>query len=156
MTKRKVKEELKKPDFLLVTIGRVTSWTREHLRLCIIGVSALVVIGLALTAYQMYETREDDKLQYRLTEGISAFQEYATNGSGQALQRAETAFKAVSASHRKGVDEVAKLYLAKIYYAQGKNEDARALYADVKSRASSSILSKFAEVALQSIGQPAK
>jgi hypothetical protein len=156
MTKRKVKEELRKPDFLLVTIGRVTAWAKEHLKLCIIGVSALVVIGLALTAYKMYEAREDDKLQYQLTEGIGAYQEYATNGSGQALQKAETAFKALSASRHEGVDEVAKLYLAKIYYTQGKSEDARSLYLDVKSRASNSILRKFAEDALQHFGQPAK
>jgi hypothetical protein len=156
MTKRKVKEELKKPDFLLVTIERVMAWTKEHLKLCIIGVSALVVVGLALTAYQVYETREDDKLQYQLTEGISAFQEYATNGSGQALQKAETAFKALSSSHRKGVGEIAKLYLAKIYYTQGKSDDARSLYLDVKNRASSGILRKLAEGALQHIGQPAK
>jgi predicted negative regulator of RcsB-dependent stress response len=119
-------------------------------------VSALVVIGLALTAYKMYEAREDDKLQYQLTEGISAYQEYATNGSGQALQKAETAFKALSTSRHEGVDEVAKLYLAKIYYTQGKSEDARSLYLDVKSRASNSILRKFAEDALQHFGQPAK
>jgi hypothetical protein len=156
MTKRKVKEELKKPDFLLVTLGRVTTWTKEHLRLCIVAVSALIVIGLALTAYKMYEAREDDKVQYQLAEGISAFQEYATNGNGQALQKAETVFKGLSASRRKGLDEVAKLYLAKIYYTQGKTEDARSLYLDVKGRASNSMLRKLAEAALQHIGQPAK
>ena len=156
MTKRKVKEELKKPDFMLLTLGRVITWTKQHLRLCIIGVAVLVVIGLALTAYRIYETREDDRLQYQLTEGISAYQEYTTNGSGQALQKAESIFKSVSASHRKGLDEVARLYLAKIYYAQGKSEDARSLYLDVKGRASNSTLRKLAEMALQAIGQPAK
>jgi hypothetical protein len=156
MTKRKVKEELKKPDFMFVMIGRVIGWTKEHLRLCIIGASALVVLALALTAYRMYEIREDDKLQYQLTEGISAFQEYAANGSGQALQKAETAFKTLSSSRHKSVDEVAKLYLAKIYYTQGKSEDARSLYLDVKSRASSSLLRNIADAALQHIGQPAK
>ncbi|HUJ89919.1 MAG TPA: hypothetical protein VLX12_06985 [Syntrophorhabdales bacterium] len=156
MTKRKVKEDLKKPDFVLVTLGRLTTWTKQHLRLCIIGVSALVVIGLALTAYRIYETGEDDKLQYQLEEGISAYQEYTTNGSGQALQKAESIFKNVSASRHKGLDEVAKLYLAKIYYSQGKSEDARTLYLSIKNRASNSILRKLAETALQHIGQPAK
>ncbi len=156
MTKRKVKEELKKPDLLLVTIGRITAWTKEHLRLCVIGVSALIVLGLALTAFRMYQVREDDKLQYQLTEGIGAFEEYATNGSSQALQRAETAFKTLSASRHKGVDEIAKLYLARIYYSQGKNEDARSIYLDVKSRASNSVLRKLAETALLHLGPPAK
>ena len=156
MTKRKVKEELKKPDFMIVTLGRVITWTKQHLRLCIIGAAALVALGISVTAYKMYEAREDDKLQYQLTEGISAYQEYTTNGSGQALQNAESIFKNVSASRHKSLDEVAKLYLAKIYYSQGKSEDARSLYLDIKSRASNSTLRKLAETALQHIGQPAK
>jgi predicted negative regulator of RcsB-dependent stress response len=156
MTKRKVKEELKKPDFMLVTLGRATTLVKEHLRLCIIGACAVVVIGLALTAYRMYEARENDKLQYQLQEGITAYQEYTTNGSGQALQKAESMFKSVSASGQRSLDEIAKLYLAKIYYSQGKSEDARSLYLDVKSRTSNSTLRKLAETALQRIGQPTK
>jgi hypothetical protein len=156
MTKRKVKEDLKKPDFMLVTLARLTTWTKQHLRLCIVAAAVLVVFGLALTAYRIYETGEADKLQYQLEEGISAYQEYTTNGSGQALQKAESIFKSVSASRHKALDEVAKLYLAKIYYSQGKSEDARSLYLDIKGRASNSILRKLAETALQHIGQPAK
>jgi predicted negative regulator of RcsB-dependent stress response len=156
MTKRKVKEELKRPDFMMVTLARLTTWTKEHLKLCIAGAAVAVVIALALTTYRIYEIREDDKLQYQMEEGITAYQEYAANGSGQALQKAESIFKSMSASHRKGLDQVAKLYLAKIFYAQGKSEDARSLYLDVKSRASNSILRKLAETALQHIRQPAK
>ena len=156
MTKRKVKEDLKKPDFIMVTIGRVTAWTKEHLRLCIIGASALVVIALALTAYRIHEAREDDKLQYQLEQGIIAYQEYSTNGSGQALQKAESTFKGISASRRSGLDAISNLYLAKIYYSQGKTDAARSLYLDVKDRASDSVLKKLAETALQSIGPAAK
>ncbi|HVN24214.1 MAG TPA: tetratricopeptide repeat protein [Syntrophorhabdales bacterium] len=156
MTKRKVKEDLKKPDFMMVALERATTWIKEHVRLCIIVLSALIVIGLGLTGYRIYESREDDRLQYQLEEGVAAYQEFTTNGSGQALQKAESAFKAVSASRHKHLDEIAKLYLAKIYYTQGKNEDARSIYLDVKSRTSSSILRSLAETALQRIGQPAK
>jgi hypothetical protein len=156
MTKRKVKEDLKKPDFMLLMLERVTTWTKQHLRLCIVGAAALVVIAIALTMYRMYETSQDEKLQYQLEEGITAYQEYTTNGSGQALQKAESVFKGVLASHRNGLSEVAKLYLARIYYSQGKSEDARSLYLDVKDRASSSVLRKLADTALQHIGPPAK
>jgi predicted negative regulator of RcsB-dependent stress response len=156
MTKRKVKEELKKPDFIMVAIGRMTAWAKEHLKLCIIGASAVVVIALGLTAYRVYEAREDDTLQYQLEQGIAAYQEYSTNGSSQALQKAESTFKGISASRHKGLDAISKLYLAKIYYSQGKTEAARSLYLDVQSRASDSIVRKIAETALQQIGQPAK
>ena len=156
MTKRKVREELKKPDFMLVMFERVTTWIKENLRLCIVGVAVLVVIGIALATYRIYEIRQDEKLQYQLQEGITAYQEYTTNGSSQALQKAESEFKGVVASRRKGLNEVAKLYLAKIYYSQGKSEDARSLYLDVKSQASSSVLRDLADAALRRIGPPTK
>ena len=156
MTKRKVKEELKKPDIVLAAIGLATTWVKQHLRLCIAGMALVVVIALALTGYKMYAAREDDKLQYQLSEAISAFQEYTTNGNDQALQKAESTFKVLSASQHKGLGEVAGLYLAKIYYAQGKTEDARSLYLDIKNRASNNTLRKLAETALQHVSQPAK
>jgi hypothetical protein len=156
MTKRKVKEDLKKPDFIMVTIERASAWAKEHLRLCIIGASAVLVIALLVTAYRIYEAREDDKLQYQLEQGITAYQEYSTNGNNQALQKAESAFKGISASRNKGLDAISKLYLAKIYYAQGKTDAARSLYLDIKNHTSDSIIMKIAETALQQIGQPAK
>jgi len=156
MTKRKVKEELKKPDFMMIALERATAWTKEHARLCITVLSAVIVIAAGTAGYRMYESREDNRLQYQLGEGITAYQEYTTSGSSQALRKAESSFKAVSASRHKDLDEVAKLYLAKICHAQGKNEDARSLYLDVKSRTSSSILRSLAETALQRLGQPVK
>ena len=156
MTKRKVKEELKRPDILLAAIGHVVSWVREHVRLCVIGAVALVAIALAVTGYKIYQAGQDEKLQYQLTEGIRSFQEYTMNGSDEALKKAESDFKALSTSRTKGVDDIAKLYLGKIYYTRGKPEDAKALYLDVKNRSSNGTLRKLAEAALQSLGQPAK
>ena len=78
------------------------------------------------------------------------------NGSDEALKKAESDFKALSTSRTKGVDDIAKLYLGKIYYTRGKPEDAKALYLDVKNRSSNGTLRKLAEAALQSLGQPAK
>ncbi len=156
MTKRKVKEELKKPDFIMVTIERLTSWSREHLRVCIISLAALVVVGSAVAAYRIYDGRQDDRVQYQLEEGIIAYQEYTVSGSGQALQKAESTFKGVSSSHRKGLDDISNLYLARIYQSQGKTEEARTLYLNVKSRSSDRTLGQLAESALQHFGTAAK
>jgi hypothetical protein len=156
VTKRKVKEELKRPDILLAAIGHVASWVREHVRLCVIGAVALVVIALAVTGYRIYEAGQDEKLQYQLTEGIRLFQEYTVNGNSEALKEAESAFKGLSTSRTKGMDDIAKLYLGKIYYSRGKTEDAKALYLDVKNRSSNGTLRKLAEASLQFYSQPAK
>jgi hypothetical protein len=156
VTKRKVKEELKRPDILLAAIGYVVGWVKEHVRVCVIGAVALVAIALAVTGYKIYQANEDEKLQYQLTEGIRSFQEYAMNGSDEAFKKAESAFKALSTSRTKGVDDIAKLYLGKIYYSRGKTEDAKALYLDVKNQSSNGTLRKLAEAGLQLISQPAK
>lgn len=156
MTKKKVKEELKRPDIVLAAIGHVAGWVKEHTRLCVIGAVVLVAIALAVTGYRIYQANEDEKLQYQLTEGIRAFQELAISGSEDALKKAESAFKALSRSRAKGVDDIAKLYLGKIYYSVGNTEEARALYLDVKDRGSDGTLRKLAETALQSMSQPPK
>ncbi len=156
MTKRKVKEELKKPDFVMVAFEGATVWIKEHLKLCVIAMSALVVIALAITGYRLYEAREDDRLQYQLQQGIALYQEYTINGNSQALQKAESNFKTVSSSRHRDINEVAELYLARIYYIQGKTEDARSLYTDVKNRASNALLKKLADTGLQNMSQPAK
>ncbi len=156
MTKKKVKEELKKPDFVLVTIGRAVTWAKEHARLCVIGAIVVVIAGLAVMGWRIYQAREDDKLQYQLAEGIGSFQEYNVNGSNDSLKQAESIFKGLSTTGPRGVSDIAKLYLGKIYYIRGKVEDARAVYLDVKNRSSNGTLRKLAEAALQFTGAPAK
>ena len=156
MTKKKVKEELKRPDILLATIGHVAGWVKEHVRLCVIGAVVLVAVAFAATGYRMYQASQDERVQYQLAVGMRSFQEYAMNGSDDALKKAESAFKALSASHTRDVNDIARLYLGKIYYAQGKAEDAKALYLQVKDKGTDATLRKFAEAALQSVSQPAK
>ncbi len=156
VTKKKVKEELKKPDVVLVTIGRAVTWAKEHARLCVIGAIVVVIAGLAVTAWGVYQAREDDKLQYQLAEGIRSFEEYNVNGGDDSLKKAESIFKGLSTTGARGVSDIAKLYLGKIYYIRGKAEDAKATYLDVKNRSSNGTLRKLAEAALQFTGVPAK
>ncbi len=156
MTKRKVKEELKRPDVLLSAIGHLAGWVREHVRLCVIGLVVLVAVALAVTGYRMYQASQDQRVQYELASAMRSFQEYAMNGSEDALKKAESSFKALSASHTRDVDDIARLYLGKIYYSQGKTEDAKALYLRVKDKSPDASLRKFAEAALLLVSQPAK
>lgn len=156
MTKKKVKEELKKPDILLSAIGQVHAWVKKHARLCVIGLIALVFIALAVTGVRMYQLRADEEMQYRLTDAIKAFEEYANGGKEEALKKAESTFKDLSASGHSGVREIALLYLGKIYYLQGKKEDARAQYTKAKNNASSTLIAKLAESGLKNLEVPSK
>jgi predicted negative regulator of RcsB-dependent stress response len=156
VTKKKVKEELKKPDIVLLAIERVTGWVKQHARLCIIGLVVLAVIAVAITGVRIYQARVDEEMQYRLAEGIKAFQEYASGGKEDSLKKAESIFKGLSTSGRNGIEEIALLYLGKIYYLQGKNEDAKAQYQKVKGRAGSSVIVSLAESGLKNSEPPAK
>jgi predicted negative regulator of RcsB-dependent stress response len=156
VTKRKVKEELKRPDILLATIGHVAGWVREHVRLCVIGLVVLVAAALAVTGYRMYQASQDEKIQYELAAAMRSFQEFAMNGSDDALKKAESGFKSLSTSHTRDVSDIARLYLGKIYYSQGKTEDAKALYLRVKDKSPDATLRKIAEAALQIVSQPAR
>jgi hypothetical protein len=156
VTKRKVKEELKRPDILLLAIARVSGLVKEHARLCIIGLIALAVIALAITGVRIYQARADEEMQYRLAEGIKAFQEYAYGGKEESLKKAESIFKELSASRRSGVEEIAMLYLGKVYYLQGKSEDAKAQYIKAKNQASNTVITKLAEAGLKNAETPSK
>jgi hypothetical protein len=156
VTKRKVKEELKKPDILLLAIERVSGWVREHARLCVIGLVALAVIALAITGVRIYQARADEEMQYRLAEGIKAFQEYAYGGKEEGIKKAESIFKDLSASRHSGIEEVALLYLGKIYFLQGKPEDAKAQYLKAKNQASNTVITKLAESGLKNVETPSK
>ena len=156
MTKKKVKEELKKPDFVLLAIEKVSGWVKQHARLCIIGLVVLAVIATAITGVRIYQARADEEMQYRLAEGIKAFQEYASGGKEDSLKKAESIFQRLSTSRRNGIEEIALLYLGKIYYLQGKNEDAKAQYLKAKNQTGSSVIAGLAESGLKNAEPPSK
>lgn len=138
------------------SIGRLSTWVKEHAKLCIIGLVVLVVIALAITGVRMYQARADEEMQYRLAEGIKAFQEYAYGDKAESFKKAESIFKELSAARHSGVEEIALLYLGKLYYLQGKGEDAKTQYLKAKNQASDSMITKLAESGLKNAETPSK
>ncbi len=151
MTKRKIKEEIKKPDVILGTIASVLEWTKINKKACIIGLVIIFVLSSAVFGYSLYSSRQDEKIQFMLSQAIQTFGESVTSGSSEQLNIAETLFNSILNENNKKVNMIAKLYLAKINYMKGKPEEAKKIYQEVQTQSGDSIIKSISEKAIQQI-----
>ncbi len=142
---------MKQPDIVMRTVARAIDWVRTNLKLCIAGMSAALFIFLCVFAYSLYAAKQDDKAQYLLSKGMQAFAEYTASSNGEALRRAEDAFNKVVAADRSGTRSAAKLYLGRIYYMQGKIEEAKKIYREVQNESSEPVFKTLSTNALNAI-----
>jgi hypothetical protein len=151
MPRRKIREEVTKSDILLRTIERTADWVKGHLRLCIIAACIVAVLVGSAYAYKLYDTGQDDKAQYLLSEAIGAFEEAQATGKEEALTKAEGLLNKLGAGNRRGPSDVARMYLGKLYVLKGQNDKAVALYKDLSANGSSDLIRQFSESALKQI-----
>jgi predicted negative regulator of RcsB-dependent stress response len=151
MAKNKLKQDIKKPDIVIRTFTYAISWVRENLKLCIAGVVGILVICFSIFAYTMYERKQDDKVQYMLSQGIQGFAEFSATGNEEALKKAEDAMNKVVNEKRKKTRTIAKLYLGKIYYIKGKIEDSKKMYVEAQNESSEPVIKMLSEKALSYI-----
>jgi predicted negative regulator of RcsB-dependent stress response len=148
MARRKVIQEIKQPDMVMRTFSFTVNWVKANLKLCIAGAAALLIICVCVTGYAYYSNRQDDKAEYLLSQGIRSFAEYNASGSEDALKRAEDAFTKTVSEKRKKTAVIAKLYLGRIYFAEGKTEDAKKMYREAQSESTDPVVKMLAEKAL--------
>jgi hypothetical protein len=151
MAKKKIKEQIKKPDIVLRTIAAIGLFARTNVKQCIIGLVALIVIISSVYGYVFYERKQDEKAQYVLFQGIKSFEQYSLTGKQEDLQEAETTFRKVAAGKQGKIYRIAELYLGKIEYMKEKNEEAKNLYRGVMNGSSGIVLKTLSEKALQHI-----
>ncbi|HNS15530.1 MAG TPA: hypothetical protein PKM08_09375, partial [Syntrophorhabdaceae bacterium] len=132
----KKKEEIKKPDILITTIESAIAYAKKNLRSCIIGVIIVLAAAFSVYAYTLYERKQDEKVQYLLSQGIQSFDAYNLQGKKDSLDNAEKIFKDVISKNRGQLSVIAKLYLGKVYYVMGKNDEAKKLYGEVSGSSS--------------------
>lgn len=149
--KKKDKEIIQKPDMLLTLFTSIMQFIRTNLKLCIIGLVVLLVAIAAGYAYMLHVNSEYDKIQYKLTQGIQSFNEYNTSGKQEDVEKAESTFNEVVQKNKRQSYYIAKLYLAKINYMRGKNEDAKKIYQEIIKGTSNSMLKTLSEKAIQHI-----
>lgn len=151
MPRRKLREELKREDFLLSTFEKSKIWVRENVRNVIIGTIVVVLLALSGWAFAAYKAGKNDRAQHLLATGISKFQEYEMANKADALPKAEADFKEVVKNSSDGPRDAAQLYLARIAVAKGNKEEAKALYRRIVQKPSNSIVKKLAETGLLNI-----
>jgi hypothetical protein len=151
MARRKIKEEIKKPDILLSAFQHFLDWIKANTRTCIVGGIVIIVIGLSTWGYVAYRASEEEKAQYALFQGIRGFQEYSVTNKADALSGAESSFKRVAKEGSRGIRNIAKLYLARIAALKGNKQEAKALYGEVARRSSNDVTKKLSETALQDL-----
>jgi len=148
MARRRVIQEIKKPDVVVRTFAFAINWVKGNLKLCIAGGVGLLIICICVTGYAYYSNRQDDKAELLLSQGIRSFSEYNASGSEEVLKKAEDAFNKTVSEGRKKTAVIAKLYLGKIYFAKGKTEEAKRMYKEAQSESSDPIIKMLSEKAL--------
>lgn len=149
--KKKDKEIIHKPDIVTVAFETVVQYIRDHMRQSIIVASAVVIIAAVAYGYILHLGNQDNKAQYKLSQGIQSYQEYEAEGRKESLGKAEKIFKEIEQSKRGDISFIAKLYLAKIQYTQGQGEKAKELYTNVANNASSKTLKTLSQKAIQNL-----
>ncbi|MCX5808047.1 MAG: tetratricopeptide repeat protein [Proteobacteria bacterium] len=151
MTKRKIKEEIKKPDIVIRTVTFAIDWIKNNMKACIAGLIIVFVICSSLFGYSVYAKRQDDKMQFMLSQAIQTFGESIASGSVEKMNIAETLFNSILRENHKKIGVIARLYLAKISYMKGKPEEARKLYQEVQGQSNDPVIISISERAIQQI-----
>jgi predicted negative regulator of RcsB-dependent stress response len=151
MAKKQTKELIKKPDFLIVFVETAYIFIKNNLRNFIIGIVIFFVAALSVYGYTVYTSKQEEKAQSTLFQGIRSFEEYSQTGKQESLTNAENVFQTLIKEKRGKAYQIARLYLATIYTMQGKTEEARGLYREIMKNSPDTILKTLAEQALQGL-----
>jgi predicted negative regulator of RcsB-dependent stress response len=149
--KKKDKEIIQKPDILFTLFTSTVQFIRNNSKQCIVGLVVFLVALAAGYAYMLHVKSQYDKIQYKLTQGIQSFNEYSVNGKQEDIEKAESIFNEISQKKMQQSHYIAKLYLAKINYMRGKNEDAKKIYQEIIKGTSDSMLKALSEKAIEHI-----
>ena len=112
MTKRKVKEEIKKPDIVLRAVAFILDWAKTNTKACVIGLIVVVVICSSLFGYSFYAKRQNDKVQFMLSQAIQTFGESTVS---KILDMVENASSKKSRSEN-FISKFAKYYTPAVCY----------------------------------------
>ncbi|MGD0489240.1 MAG: hypothetical protein ABSB94_18895 [Syntrophorhabdales bacterium] len=153
MPRKKMKQEIRKPDFFQTTFRLVLEWSKGHRTACIGAAVALVLVVLAVWGYAAYRTGENEKAQYALFEGMNSFRAYTVDPKSDGLSKAEGSFEKVAGESSGGLRDIARLYLAKIAAIKGMKEQAGRLYAEINKKPANDVIKKLSEIGLQESGK---
>lgn len=133
MAKKKVKNEIKRPDAVAKTMGYLTNIIRENPRKIGLYGAILLFVILVIVGYNIYAKRVNEEVQQRLFTGINALSNYSLSGEEKDLKRAEAEFEYVVKKGQKNIKGIAKLYLGRISLIKGKEEEAKRIFKEIEN-----------------------
>ncbi len=151
MVKKKEIKEIKQPDFLIRIIITSLEWIKTNLKTCIIGASLIVLIIGGIIGYIIYYNKKDEKIQAQFVQGMQVFREYTITGKEETLNKAEGLFTNIANESGKKMKALSKLYLGRIYYIKGKNEEAAKAYKEAQSLSNEDIIKIISQKALEAL-----
>lgn len=151
MAKKRIAKEIKQPDFVMRAIGSSIEWIKNNLKACIAGAIVIVLLIAGFFAYSIYESRKDEKIQNLFVQGMQSFREYSTFGKVESLNNAESTFIKIATESGGNTKALAKLYLGRIYYLKGKNEDAIKAYREAQALSKADAIQLLSQKALQGL-----
>lgn len=149
MAKKREIKEIKKPDFLIRAIAGSLEWVKNNYKKCIIGAAVVVLMVAGLVAYIIYENKKDEKIQGLFVQGMQAYREYTITGKEETLNKAEGIFNSVAAGSGKKMKALSKLYLGRIYYLKGKNDEAIKAYREAQALSDADVVKILSQKALE-------
>jgi hypothetical protein len=151
MARKKEKELIHKPDMLVTAFESVSLYIRENRKQCIYGLVALLIIVAAVASYIIYGNYQAEKVQYKLTQGITAWETYEQTRAAGEIDKAEGIFQKIASGASGKPRYISKLYLANINMARGKRDEALKLYQDVSRNSSNKTLTYLADSAIKNL-----
>jgi len=149
MARKKEKELIHKPDMLVTVFESVSLYIRENTKQCLYGLVALLIIVAAVAFYIVYGNYQAEKIQYKLTQGITAWETYEQTRAAGDIDKAEGIFQKIASGTSGKPGYISKLYLANINMARGKRDEALKLYQDVSRNSSNNTLTYLADRAVK-------
>jgi hypothetical protein len=150
MVKRKIKEEIKRPDIVIATVELAITFIRTHLVKVIIAAAVFCAAGLSVYAYTAYEERKNEKAQTAIFEGVKSLESFNRSGKKEDLDKAEAVFQKAAKERAGKVYMVAELYLGTVYAVKGQNDEARKIYQRL-AKDGPTVLKMLSERALQNL-----
>ncbi|MBP8626849.1 MAG: hypothetical protein KBE27_01970 [Syntrophorhabdaceae bacterium] len=149
MAKKKEIKEIKQPDFFMRIIITSYEWIKNNLKTCIVGATVFVLIIACLVGYIIYENKKDERIQGLFVQGMQVFREYTITGKEESLDKAEGIFNNIATESGKKMKALSKLYLGRIYYLKGKNEEAVKAYKEAQTLSDADIIKIVSQKALE-------
>lgn len=148
---KKTLVETKKQDVLFSGLQQLAFWVRDNARTAIIAGVVIVCLVLGGWGLALYQANRSEKAQYALFQAVRSFEEYSYTGKGDGLTKAEDSFKKLVKDSPGGVKDLSRLYLARIATMKGKNDEARALYAEVSKNPANDVVKTLSDEAAKGL-----